>query len=382
MAAFPITALLLLLLTPTTARDVPSETLCMDSYATFFQHQYTSSDGPLANTAWTWSLGALCLPNGTYTYSGAGTSGQTLYFNILGNTSVPCSDYVSNSTMYESWGVATQYYQSGRGERSNAGCTREDDITPCADYTFIGETTCCSTRRCEVIALEAFRFSLVDLTNPATGGVVLDHQGMPASPNDYEKCPMENGLTRLREFRLTLECDPDATELVVTAYDESDYCRFYVTASTALACGTQVVSPSPYPSLSSSPSLSSTSTRTASPTRTPTRSSGGGGGGNAATSSSSAIGVGPGGQFGFTILGAFLCIAVQAFYYYWHNGTVGALLAKAGVVGGKSGGAAFPSAPSSSAASASAPSTGFTGGYGAVGANASTIGGGERKSLL
>ena len=299
--------LLLCLPFPSFPRDVPSESLCLENYATNFLHAYGPSDGTLAGQVWSWSLGALCKPNGTYSYSGAGTSGQTLYFNILGNTSQTCSDYASREPMYASWGVAIQYFQAARGVRNNSAesCLREGNAGACPDYTHIGETTCCSTRRCEVIALEAFRFSLVDMANPASGGVVLDHMGMPASPNDYERCPKENGLERLREFRLTLLCDPSASALEVVQYNENTYCRFYVAAKTKLACGTLVGSASASASFSASPSQPPSLSRTASPVSPQPPA------GAAAAAAPPSNAVGPGGQVGFTVLGACLCLLVQ-----------------------------------------------------------------------
>ena len=53
-------------------------------------------------------LSPLCRAQGTYQFNGSGTSGQTFFFNVCGNTSQACSDYQNALTgaEYESWGHA------------------------------------------------------------------------------------------------------------------------------------------------------------------------------------------------------------------------------------------------------------------------------------
>ena len=95
-----------------------------------FRFQATDKYG----VVWRWDLSTLCKPTGTWSYSGFGTEGQTFYFNVGGNTSIGCSDYLNAKPMYESWGVATQMLQKGRGENRickvyDSPCLAEDEAT-------------------------------------------------------------------------------------------------------------------------------------------------------------------------------------------------------------------------------------------------------------
>jgi len=261
--------------------DVPADSngLCMQPWRSQFQH-YNDSTKEL----WRWDLSTLCRLNQSYTYEGPMSTYQQFNFNVGGNASIGCSDFYDSKPQYESYGVAVQFFQVGRGTRSNAdySCLREDNVTPCPDYTF-GGNMCCSVRRCEVVSMETSPyFDVLDLSNPGTGGVVLTHAGMPTSDNDGEPCPqIAPGLPRLRQFILTLLCDPNGKidDLTITKYDENNpYCIFRVTATTKAACGILDVP--------ASNNNLNTNTNT----------------------------VGPAGQFGFTILGAFVLLGLQFGY--------------------------------------------------------------------
>jgi hypothetical protein len=157
-----------------------------------------------------YSRGARSSAQGTYQFNGSGTSGQTFFFNVCGNTSQACSDYQNALTgaEYESWGMATQLLQPARGVNP-FGCLAADNHTVCTDFTF-GGPACCSPRRCEVVAGPFFSVALQDPANPATGGVVITSAGWPDSPtNDNIECPEQApGLRRLRQVVLTLGCNP------------------------------------------------------------------------------------------------------------------------------------------------------------------------------
>ena len=261
-----------------------------------FRFQATDKYG----VVWRWDLSTLCKPTGTWSYSGFGTEGQTFYFNVGGNTSIGCSDYLNAKPMYESWGVATQMLQKGRGENPRDDCLR-DDGTTCPDWTYGGDM-CCSPLRCEVVALEAAVFSPLNASNFATGGVLLKHAGYPGSDNDFLLCPEQApGLQRLRTFELNLACDPlgDASQLVVTGYNEGDdgedgqYCRFQVYVKSLAACGVPDAAPAPGPAASADDAI------------------------NALVNSGALVG--SGGQFGYVVLGVVLTLAAQWLAVNWRS---------------------------------------------------------------
>ena len=297
-----------------------------------------------------WDLSTLCRSSGTYSYEGFGTEGQTFYFNVGGNTSVACSDYQSALPMYESWGVAVQLLQPGRGVNPRDDCLREDGVSECVDWTY-GGPLCCSPRRCEVVALEAAVFSPLNMKNLTGGGVLLKHAGYPGSDNDFLKCPEQApGLPRLRSLELNMACDPagDSSSLVVTGYNEGDdgedgqYCRFQVFVKTLAACGVPdpVVVPTPAPQ-SASDAI------------------------NALLASGALVNAG--GQFGYCALGCVLTLAAQWLF-------ANALVLRAWLRGdgrGSGNGLSFRATRySGESAAAAATPLAAGGGYGAVKSNA------------
>ena len=65
------------------------ESLCFPSDQS--RYQFVDKSG----TTWRWDLSTLCRPTGTWSYSGFGTEGQAFYFNVGGNSSIACSDYIN-----------------------------------------------------------------------------------------------------------------------------------------------------------------------------------------------------------------------------------------------------------------------------------------------
>ena len=310
-------ALLLLLLTQPSSSQ---RNLCFPSERNRLEHKDAVS-GQVTKV----DLSPLCNSQG-YSFNGSGTSGQTFFFNVGGNASFGCSDYknILLGPEYESWGMATQLLQPQRGVNPN-GCLADDNATSCLDYTF-GGPACCSPRRCEVVAGPFFTLAWRDPSNPATGGVVLTTSGWPDSPtNDNIACPMQApGLPRLRQFVLTLQCDPAgaAGQLQVNSYNEaSPYCVFRVAVSARDACGLVVPSATPTPSASGTPSATPSASPpppSASPTPTPTPSAQlppPPPAAAAAAQAPSAAAV-AGSNVGFVVLGAALAVGVQLLLAY------------------------------------------------------------------
>ena len=86
--AFPARPLLLLALLARAAL-AQFESLCFPSDQS--RYQFVDKSG----TTWRWDLSTLCRPTGTWSYSGFGTEGQAFYFNVGGNSSIACSDYIN-----------------------------------------------------------------------------------------------------------------------------------------------------------------------------------------------------------------------------------------------------------------------------------------------
>jgi len=310
------------------------ETLCFPSD----QFKYSVVD-KISGVTYRWDLSTLCKPSGTYSYKGFGTEGQTFYFNVGGNTSIPCSDFSFSKPMYESWGVAVQMLQDGRGVNPRDDCLRADNTT-CTDWTYGGDL-CCSPKHCEVVALEPAVFSPLNRLNLATGGVLLKHSGYPASENDFLPCPLQaEGLPRLRTFELNLACNTSGTanDLIVTGYNEGDdgengqYCRFQVYVSTLAACGVpDVIPPTPE-------SASDVINRMI---------------------ASGALAT-PASQFGYVVLGVFLTLFLQ--YCFEHRVEIQGLISRG------TGGGGLPSLyASNKSSSSSSPSLlSGKGGYGAT----------------
>jgi len=86
----PRTALLLTLLSRANGamlRAAPSS--CFERYRCVLTHVDASA------TPWTVDLSTLCREGSTYAYNGSSASGQTFFFNVCGNSSAGCSDYVN-----------------------------------------------------------------------------------------------------------------------------------------------------------------------------------------------------------------------------------------------------------------------------------------------
>ncbi len=54
-----------------------------------------------------------------------------------------------------------------------------------------GAAECC-TKPCEVLGTGPPLWSVMDPTNPSTGGVSLTYWGVPSLPDDGFKCPADN----------------------------------------------------------------------------------------------------------------------------------------------------------------------------------------------
>lgn len=149
------------------------------------------------------------------------TTGQQFQLNVCGLTNYKC---VPNWPVYDNYGVAVQILSAAPSP--NPGCM---DTT--------GATVPCSGQ-CVVLGTDFFKFALLDETNPATGGVVLSHTGMPPDADDPFPCPAmtPNGLTQERQLAIMIKCNAAVSGLQVLNVTEPSPCSYLVTAQSSAAC--------------------------------------------------------------------------------------------------------------------------------------------------
>jgi hypothetical protein len=94
------------------------------------------------------------------------STNHTYRFNICGMVSTPCVplDY----KVYIGVGVATQQWTPDPPCPNPPACALPEDGLP----------VCC-TGDCAVLAFDLPRFSLMNDSDPGTGGIVVSHAGVP-----------------------------------------------------------------------------------------------------------------------------------------------------------------------------------------------------------
>ena len=104
-----------------------------------------------------------------------------------------------------------------------------------------GGRVCCSAP-CETIAALLFAVSLLEPTNPATGGVRVAFTPVPGGHDDVFACPIDprTGQPVARTLRLDLLCDAAAPTLTGLNVVETGPCNYTATASASQACGIAV----------------------------------------------------------------------------------------------------------------------------------------------
>jgi hypothetical protein len=191
--------------------------VCFENYQCYFHHNVNDLE-------WSWDLSTLCQtdPANEYTFIQPAAYNQTFKFNVCGNTTSVCANGVKE---YQSHGVAIQYFAA------------PTNSTPmCTDWDYNVTVPC--TANCEVLGTEYFHFELIDVNNPATGGVRMKHGAMP--PIAADKCPTgANGLGLLRDFVVNIACDFSVpnNQLVIHGYTESPQCTYLFNVSSSAGCG-------------------------------------------------------------------------------------------------------------------------------------------------
>ena len=128
----------------------------------------------------------------------------------------------------------------------------------------------------EIVAIYDGTEGAFDLLNAknSTGGVQLTYAGGLVYQGDSYPCTGTDpttGFPPLREFSITIQCDPSVPGLIMEEYDEFTECTYSVRARSSLACGVKLTaSPSPTPTMTPSSSITQTTSQTPSTSASPT----------------------------------------------------------------------------------------------------------------
>lgn len=189
---------------------------CDQSY--HCQYRYVPPD---RSTEYNFDFSSLC--SGT-DYTLKDQAEHTYKANICGYAKAPCLPATWDNT-YE-FGVAVQFW----------GATPSCQTKDC---TSNGAAACC-TQDCQVLGVGNPTWSLLDPTNPKTGGVKAMYTGAAATDSDPFWCTFDpaTGAQYPREAHFNFHCDWSVSGVVpVTAVQNStNDCRYMLEFNTAHAC--------------------------------------------------------------------------------------------------------------------------------------------------
>lgn len=156
---------------------------------------------------------------------------QTYYFNICGTSPQRCLPQGYTSRYL--YGSAVQMWGS------TPTCDVTNPALSCFDV--VDNMTMCCTENCEVLGVGTPLWSLIDETNPALGGVMMTHQGVPPATNDPNKCPDNpaTGAPFSRSLTYLMRCNPflPAGDLAIIDAYENTTCQYVIDLQSAAACG-------------------------------------------------------------------------------------------------------------------------------------------------
>lgn len=240
---------------------------CLERYQCIFHSDVGGSE-------YSWDLSGLCRTDaGRGEYSVAlghspTVDGQWLAFNICGNTTSICADDPTKQ-LYTSRGAVVQYidgwlndgarYQPSTLDQTTA-CPTSKPNRSCVDWdSSDGQTPpkplltnwqnpnpamqgCCSDN-CEVVATGYQQFSLINPNNPLTGGVRFTYGFIGTDADDNFGCPQDPTSTvpdlfLQRQAVIELSCDPSISGYIAAlTATETSTCRYLIKGRTAAACG-------------------------------------------------------------------------------------------------------------------------------------------------
>lgn len=196
---------------------------CLDEYRCIFHwlgngREYSYDLRPLCRSQY----------DGMYTYYDAANT-RNYTFNICGNITQSCSP---------SWTVSASHGVAMQSWGSTPGC---NEYT-CEDADNGYQTTCC-TAPCAILAHTIPAYGLLDPANPATGGLLLTHDGMAPIEFEPDACPPDPKTLypRPRQFNIALKCDLGVArnQLFVDSIVQAPECTFTLNARSGASCGTE-----------------------------------------------------------------------------------------------------------------------------------------------
>mmetsp|Transcript_65735 Transcript_65735/g.133524 ORF Transcript_65735/g.133524 Transcript_65735/m.133524 type:complete len:255 (+) Transcript_65735:83-847(+) len=191
---------------------------CDPSYECKFV--YTAPDGSKSHT---FDFTSLCSATD---YVLTDVKGHNYYAQICGTAKQNCLPATWQNT-YE-YGVAVQTW----GQTPPCG-------NPPACKSKQGQAACC-TADCQVLGQGPPQWSLVDPSNPSTGGVQAHHQGAAASDSDPFWCTFNptTGAQYERHVTFVFECDPSVlhVEPIAAIQNVTNDCQYTLRFKTSKAC--------------------------------------------------------------------------------------------------------------------------------------------------
>lgn len=157
-------------------------------------------------------------------------SNHTYYFNICGKASERCAP--KEHHVRYSYGAAIQTWGS------TPLCNTSDPTA--SYYDPVLNKTMCYTMECEVLGVGTPIWELQNPIDPADGGVLLRHEGVPPSLDDPNRCPLNpaTGAEWERGVTFKLNCDRSMAknDIRFERVYENTTCRYVIEATTAAAC--------------------------------------------------------------------------------------------------------------------------------------------------
>lgn len=160
-------------------------------------------------------------------YEFTDNQGHEYYANICGDANHNCLPQSWQNNL--EYGVALQMW-GDQPPQDQKNCQHKVDGSPAP-----------CTKDCQVIGHGFPEYDLRDMSNPSTGGVLVQFKTVPPADDDPFFCPwdVEHGRQYPREVHYVMMCDKSvkgAVPVQPAEQNSTDNCRYTVTFKTPYAC--------------------------------------------------------------------------------------------------------------------------------------------------